>query len=62
MELIDLGALRFDPDVHPVSPLQQPLEPDLALAWEKIDRGDLLLVVALTYLIWFVVIPLYRLA
>jgi putative NADPH-quinone reductase/1,4-dihydroxy-2-naphthoate octaprenyltransferase len=42
---IDLGAMRFDPDVHPVSPLQQPLEPDLALAWKRIGWADHLLFV-----------------
>ncbi len=32
VELLDLGALSFDPDVHPVSPREQPLEPDLERA------------------------------
>lgn len=40
---IDLGALRFDPDVHTRSPLDQPLEPDLARAWESIAWADHLL-------------------
>jgi 1,4-dihydroxy-2-naphthoate octaprenyltransferase len=42
---IDLSAMRFDPDVHPASPLQQPLEPDLADAWKKIEWADHLLFV-----------------
>lgn len=42
---IDLSALRFDPDVHTPSPLAQPLEPDLALAWESITWADHLLFV-----------------
>jgi putative NADPH-quinone reductase/1,4-dihydroxy-2-naphthoate octaprenyltransferase len=29
IETIDLAAIEFDPDVHTVSPRQQPLEPDL---------------------------------
>ena len=42
---IDLSAMRFDPDVHPASPLEQPLEPDLADAWKKIEWADHLLFV-----------------
>lgn len=42
---IDLSALRFDPDVHTPSPLTQPLEPDLAMAWESIIWADHLLFV-----------------
>lgn len=37
---LDLGMLRFDPDVHTLSPLAQPLEPDLAYAWESIAWAD----------------------
>jgi putative NADPH-quinone reductase/1,4-dihydroxy-2-naphthoate octaprenyltransferase len=40
---IDLSLLRFDPDVHTPSPLAQPLEPDLAQAWESIVWADHLL-------------------
>ena len=29
VRLLNLAQLRFDPDVHTVSPLAQPLEPDL---------------------------------
>lgn len=45
VECIELGTMQFDPDVHPPSPLQQPLEPDLAVAWEKIAWADHLLFV-----------------
>ena len=40
---LDLGTLCFDPDVHTVSPLEQPLEPDLAHAWDCIRWADHLL-------------------
>lgn len=40
VEELDLGALRFDPDVHPVSPADQPLEPDLERARRLIDWAD----------------------
>jgi putative NADPH-quinone reductase/1,4-dihydroxy-2-naphthoate octaprenyltransferase len=45
VEVIELSALRFDPDVHTVSPLAQALEPDLAHAWQLIEWADHLLFV-----------------
>jgi putative NADPH-quinone reductase/1,4-dihydroxy-2-naphthoate octaprenyltransferase len=45
VRMLELGALRFDPDVHTPSPLAQPLEPDLAQAWDWIAWADHLLVV-----------------
>jgi putative NADPH-quinone reductase/1,4-dihydroxy-2-naphthoate octaprenyltransferase len=45
VRLLDLGALRFDPDVHTPSPLAQALEPDLVQAWESIAWADHLLIV-----------------
>jgi 1,4-dihydroxy-2-naphthoate octaprenyltransferase len=45
VRVLDLSMLRFDPDVHTVSPLAQPLEPDLATAWESIAWADHLLFV-----------------
>jgi len=40
VEKIDLGAIDFDLDVHPVSPRDQPLEPDLEHALELIKWAD----------------------
>lgn len=40
---LDLSTLSFDPDVHTVSPLTQPLEPDLVHAWEAICWANHLL-------------------
>ena len=40
VELIELSALRFDPDVHTVSPTAQALEPDLVRAWQRIEWAD----------------------
>ena len=40
VEELDLGALQFDPDVRPVSPADQPLEPDLERARGLIDWAD----------------------
>ncbi len=37
VESLALGTLEFDPDVHPVSPRQQPLEPDLEHARRLIE-------------------------
>lgn len=37
---LDLGALEFDIDVHPVSPREQILEPDLQRAVELIEWAD----------------------
>jgi 1,4-dihydroxy-2-naphthoate octaprenyltransferase len=45
LRMLDLAGLRFDPDVHTPSPLAQPLEPDLARAWEAIAWADHLLIV-----------------
>jgi 1,4-dihydroxy-2-naphthoate octaprenyltransferase len=38
-ELI-LSEMRFDPDVHTVSPEQQPLEPDLVRAQRDIEWAE----------------------
>jgi len=40
VEKIDLGAIDFDLDVHPVSPRDQPLEPDLKHALQLIKWAD----------------------
>jgi putative NADPH-quinone reductase/1,4-dihydroxy-2-naphthoate octaprenyltransferase len=40
VEVLNLALLRFDPDVHTVSPLAQPLEPDLARARQLIAWAD----------------------
>ena len=40
VERLDLSQLVFDPDVHPVSPRDQPLEPDLERARAAIARAD----------------------
>jgi len=40
VEKIDLGAIDFDLDVHPVSPRDQPLEPDLEHALQLIKWAD----------------------
>ncbi|MEX2573581.1 MAG: NAD(P)H-dependent oxidoreductase [Balneolaceae bacterium] len=40
VEVLNLGGLKFDPDVHPVSPLDQPLEPDLKHARKLIVWAD----------------------
>ena len=40
IETLDLGAMEFDPDVHPVSPCDQPLEPDLELARRRIEWAE----------------------
>lgn len=45
VRMLDLAAVRFDPDVHTPSPLAQPLEPDLAEAWESMAWADHLLIV-----------------
>ena len=45
VRLLDLAELDFDPDLHTPSPLAQPLEPDLAQAWEAIAWADHLLLV-----------------
>ncbi len=54
VELIDLSALAFDPDVHPVSPRDQPLEPDLERVRRGIERADHLVFV---YPAWWGVGP-----
>lgn len=40
VETLDLGDMAFDPDVHTVSPRQQPLEPDLVRARDLIEWAD----------------------
>lgn len=40
VEVLDLGAMRFDLDVHPVSPRDQPLEPDLERARRIIEWAE----------------------
>ena len=40
VEALDLGAMAFDPDVHPVSPCDQPLEPDLEQARRRIEWAE----------------------
>ncbi|MGL6109664.1 MAG: NAD(P)H-dependent oxidoreductase [Rubrivivax sp.] len=47
-ELI-LGAMHFDPDVHAVSPEQQPLEPDLQRAQRDIQWAEHLVLVYPTW-------------
>jgi 1,4-dihydroxy-2-naphthoate polyprenyltransferase len=37
VQALDLAAMDFDPDVHAVSPLEQPLEPDLERARQLIE-------------------------
>jgi len=54
VELLDLAALSFDPDVHPVSPTDQPLEPDLERARTLIAWADHLVFV---YPAWWGVGP-----
>lgn len=54
VELIDLSALDFDPDVHPPSPRDQPLEPDLERVRLAIERADHLVFV---YPAWWGVGP-----
>ncbi|MDO9596914.1 MAG: NAD(P)H-dependent oxidoreductase [Azoarcus sp.] len=54
VEELDLGRLDFDPDVHPVSPRDQPLEPDLERARELIAWADHL---AFVYPAWWGVGP-----
>ncbi len=40
VEVLDLGAMKFDLDVHAVSPRQQPLEPDLERARQLIAWAE----------------------
>jgi putative NADPH-quinone reductase/1,4-dihydroxy-2-naphthoate octaprenyltransferase len=40
VEVLDLASLRFDPDVHTMSPVDQALEPDLAHARRLIQWAD----------------------
>lgn len=40
VDTLNLAAMAFDPDVHPVSPTQQPLEPDLERARQRIAWAD----------------------
>lgn len=40
VETLNLGELEFDPDVHPISPRQQTLEPDLERARRLIEWAD----------------------
>lgn len=40
LERLNLGAMDFDPDVHEVSPVDQPLEPDLEHARSLIEWAD----------------------
>jgi putative NADPH-quinone reductase/1,4-dihydroxy-2-naphthoate octaprenyltransferase len=40
VEVLNLASLRFDPDVHTMSPVDQPLEPDLAHARQLIQWAD----------------------
>ncbi len=54
VELIELAGLAFDPDVHPVSPRDQPLEPDLERVRRGIERADHLVFV---YPAWWGVGP-----
>ena len=46
VDLIDLSALAFDPDVHPPSPADQPLEPALADALARLEAAAHWLIVA----------------
>jgi 1,4-dihydroxy-2-naphthoate octaprenyltransferase len=54
VEVLDLASLRFDPDVHTVSPRDQPLEPDLARARRLIEWANHL---ALVFPAWWGVGP-----
>ena len=45
LETLRLSTMEFDPDVHTVSPVQQPLEPDLVRARNLIDRASHLVLV-----------------
>lgn len=45
VELVDLSALRFEPDVVEPSPRGQPLEPDLLALKDAIERADHLVLV-----------------